>query len=300
MLASLAFLCLWGAGPSAAEVKKFAYGEFDIVIEWSANSIVTDYIEVRQGTDILYRSEFVIVVSQVEYPVGSELSVFPLGLESDVTGDGYPDLVMKGWDGGAHCCFTTLVFQLEPTFMPIMRLETFDSDVEFGNLDKDSALELTLLDFTFRYWNTSFAFSPAPKVIIDWDQNVPIVSETLMRTPPPAQEYLDQSANEIRRRMKSSNELQPELWGTMLDLIYSGNGDLAFEFFESAWPTEWADKADFLKSFTGTLLCSPWAAEVVAMNQWKSIAAYDSDTCGTLIRENHRGTLPKRSNPENE
>ena len=49
-----------------------------------------------------------------------------------------------------------------------------------------------------------------------------------------------------------------ELWGTMLDLIYTGHRIIAWQFLEEAWPQTVAGKAAFKQEFIEQLKESPY------------------------------------------
>ena len=43
---------------------------------------------------------------------------------TDINGDGFPDLVVSAWSGGAHCCYSTAVYSVGQDVKPILVLET--------------------------------------------------------------------------------------------------------------------------------------------------------------------------------
>ena len=49
-----------------------------------------------------------------------------------------------------------------------------------------------------------------------------------------------------------------ELWGTMLNLIYTGHGRRAWQFLEEAWPQNIHGKQVFRKEFSEHLKKSPY------------------------------------------
>lgn len=61
----------------------------------------------------------------------------------------------------------------------------------------------------------------------------------------------------------------PVLWGYMLDLIYTGNGNLAFDFFDKAWPDWKKAKKEFLDAFKKQLSRSPYWYGIKVMNGWE-------------------------------
>jgi hypothetical protein len=59
----------------------------------------------------------------------------------------------------------------------------------------------------------------------------------------------------------------------MLDLIYSGHADLAWPFFEQAWPAEIPGKERSLTGFLSLLSAGPYWPDVQRLNegQWPAL-----------------------------
>lgn len=186
---------------------------------------------------------------------------------ADVTSDGIPEHLLESYSGGAHCCHTLYV--LDPTREGLLLgvIEGTHSSFEVRDLDQDGVAEISLLDWTFAYWNTSFFGSPAPTVILAFDGAGLSPAVHLMRSPPPTDEDLEQEAAAARAAVLSINDdpvpiLHP-FWGRALDLLYSGNPDHAWRFLDLAWPGDGAwqlipTKAAFRAEFEAQLLRSPW------------------------------------------
>lgn len=168
---------------------------------------------------------------------------------TDVTGDGVPEGLVYEWSGGAHCCFALRVFQFVPTFRA-QRIDAGDSDYGvFDQLDEDPALEISLPDWTFAYWETSFAQSPVAFVALDFDGESWRPSARLMRTPPP--DTLDEAGFAARWKRWQADEPEPSgewvraPWEELLLLIYSGNATQAWRLLDAGWPGDAASKAEF-------------------------------------------------------
>ena len=104
----------------------------------------------------------------------------------DITGDGQPDLVISEWLGGANCCLLFHIFEIGPTFKKLGTIdaEFGDSGPHFILPDKDSkatGLAIEIHDWTFANWNTDFADSPAPKVVLRFSDNAYRIAPDLMR-----------------------------------------------------------------------------------------------------------------------
>ena len=89
--------------------------------------------------------------------------------DADINGDGYPDVIIETYTGGAHCCFGTQVYSLGET--PILILEKPESNVsgQFQDLDGDDIYEFVTADDVFAYQYCPYISSPMVKVILAYD-----------------------------------------------------------------------------------------------------------------------------------
>ena len=188
-----------------------------------------------------------------------------LAVGRDVTGNGVPDLVVSEYTGGAHCCFLAHVFELGREFRKVATLDARDGDLShFEDLDGDGSLEFVTNDFTFAYWRTSFADSPAPRVVLKYRDGAYRVAPELMRRPAPAAAELERRGREVREAPQWRARRMPSaLWTTMLDLIYEGHAETAWAFLNSSWPRTEAEKEDFRREFLEQLRKSPYAREIL-------------------------------------
>jgi len=196
----------------------------------------------------------------------------------DITGDGQPDLVISEWLGGANCCLTFHIFELGKTFRKLATIDASfgDSGPHFLPAEKNSknmGLAIQIHDWTFANWNTDFADSPAPKVLLRFSDNAYRVAPDLMRASALGPTDLEARAAEVRNYAPSAKggewphaELSPQLWGTMLDLIYSGHAEDAWKFLDAAWPAKVRGKDAFARDFRAQLAKSPYWPAVKAMN----------------------------------
>ncbi len=229
-----------------------------------------DTLQILRGDEVLFETLFEAFVSMVEEPPGSPDGVLPLGLDVDATGDGNPDFVLQSYSGGAHCCYYTQVIERSPELALLAEFDGSDSPVELKNLDDDPALEVVLLDWSFAYWKTSFADSPAPQVILDLQEGVYSGSVELMRQAPPSAEFIADIAEHAAASLRAAQAPTAALWGPMLDLIYSGNAEAAFQLYDQAWPSEVAGREAFLVQFGAQLSLSPYWETVATLNGWSS------------------------------
>jgi hypothetical protein len=222
------------------------------------------------------------------YKDDADAALVKMGM--DVTGDGQPDLVISEWLGGANCCLIFHIFEIGPTFKKLGTIdaEFGDSGPHFIHPDKDAkntGLPIQIHDWTFANWKTDFADSPAPKVILRFSDNAYRVAPDLMRTAVLTASDLATRAAAIKSYAPSASggewphaKVSPDLWGTMLDLIYSGHADTAWKFLDDAWPPKVQGKDAFARDFRTQLAKSRYWPAVEAMNSAKPPAATPSPT----------------------
>lgn len=157
-----------------------------------------------------------------------------------------PNLILTGWSGGAHCCYTLHVFSLAPPL--VHQAIAVDDNDEVGFLvEGDGPPRLRFGDFAFAYWHTSFAESPAPTLVLRFDPATRVYRADFaaMRRDKP-----DEAALAARAAQTGG---APALWGAMLDLIYSGNAPAARHLLDLAWPKGQRGERHFLACFTRQL-----------------------------------------------
>jgi hypothetical protein len=188
---------------------------------------------------------------------------------ADITGNGKPNLVVYEFSGGAHCCFEVSVFELGSSVKKIALIDGLHSAPEFVDLDGDFLPEVILYDWTFAYWNTSFANSPAPKVILKYKGRKYEMAFDLMRKPSLPNDDLNHLAGEIKALEWWGNYPPVELWSEMLYLIYTGNMSQAWDLVELSWPRGIYPKELFLSPFKAQLQTSPFWKDVQKLNRGK-------------------------------
>jgi hypothetical protein len=175
-------------------------------------------------------------------------------------------LVVSEWTGGAHCCYRFHLFEVGTQFRFLQTMDAGHGDQSrFENLDQDPALEFQMNDWTFAYWRTSFAQSPAPRVILKFSEGQYRLCPALMRKVPPTESAQRQKAAELASSDAWNAGGQPpvELWVEMLDLIYAGNPREAWELLRLSWPANHANRADFEHDFRAQLARSPFASSLL-------------------------------------
>jgi hypothetical protein len=171
-----------------------------------------------------------------------------------VGGTNAPNAIYVGYSGGEHCCFTAYLVWIERE----LRFESIDlADSDLAILAGGTGLRLSFRDMAFASWNAPFAKSPAPTVLLAYDRdsrNYDVDSDD-MRKPPPDAAALAQQAAAIRKTYETlpEGQLDPSLWAAMLDLIYSGNADVARRLLDDAWPPNRPGEDQFLTDFSKQL-----------------------------------------------
>jgi len=238
------------------------------------------YVEIRQARKLVYTSHNLCRASM---RVGGLDPGDPddrlIAAGTDITGDGQPDLVVTGYSGGANCCLNFYIFELGRRFRVIGVIDALDDDHEsphFVRLEPGTGRQIVIRDWTFAGWHASFADSPAPLVFLHYRDGSYRLSGDLMRESAPAIGTLESKAERVKLDAMAANEsaelvswpsgsVPSELWGTMLDLIYTGHADLGWKFLELAWPRNVAGKDRFLGDFKRQLESSRFWPEVRAM-----------------------------------
>jgi hypothetical protein len=183
----------------------------------------------------------------------------------DKTGDGVPDIAVEYYSGGAHCCFSTLFFELGPTLKEVPALDTQSSQLVAIGKNPNGGLRFATYDQAFAYWLTSFAESPSPRVVLEFRNGGLIPNFDLMRKAAPTPLKLKAMAAAKRAEMNlepytgvhdigpGDGYSGPVFWDVMIDLIYTGHEDLAWKFLELVWPPQKKGKELFISDFKSQL-----------------------------------------------
>jgi hypothetical protein len=91
---------------------------------------------------------------------------------TDITGDGYPDVIVECYSGGAHCCFQTVVYSLGEWVQMFRAGRESNCPGEFQDLDGDGVYEFLTCDDIFAYYYCAFSDSPLVKVILRFEPGV--------------------------------------------------------------------------------------------------------------------------------
>ncbi len=282
----IAFLILFtSVGLSAVTEKdlqdKQSFGNYEVKIFRNMDS-GDGLLKIIRNGKVIFSKE------GVSYRVGLIYKDIPedklVKMGNDITGDGQPNLVVSHWSGGAHCCFSYYVFNIGKNFKLLDVIEGGDGDLsKFIDVDNDGKLEFVGNDWTFAYRHECFAASPAPQFILKYINGKYRLALDLMKKPLPtdADEHalikeINKEQRDILGRVKEdmtsveqadANDfawvkndvaLPSEVWGHMLDLIYTGHPKEAWAFLDKVWPAGKNGKEKFIADFKKQLSLSPY------------------------------------------
>jgi len=182
----------------------------------------------------------------------------PVG--ADLTGTGTPDAIVTEYSLGAHCCFTVRVFELGEQFKEIAKIEAGHSDgAKFVDLDHDGFYEFQGNDWAFAYWRASFKYSPAPRIVLKYREGRFRLAYDLMKKQGPSPVEFAALVHNVRSDEEWTDAAPTDcdmdcgvpiaLWKNMLDLMYTGHSDLAWNLFDQSWRPTRKDKTAFAKDF---------------------------------------------------
>ena len=189
-------------------------------------------------------------------------------LATDVTGDGVTDVLISEWTGGAHGCFGLIICQFLPS-LRVQRIELGHGGASFVHIDADPAMALVVPDWSFASWETSFARSPAPRMVLKFDGASWRPSAELMRAPPEVPDAAVLAARWKRfvgqgGGLDAGDAMAP--WAPLLDLIYTGNAAEAWRLLEAAWPGDATGARTFRARLLQVLRGSPAWPALVELN----------------------------------
>jgi len=222
-------------------------------------------LEVARAGQVVFRK----VEDGEEFSLGQkadpEFGVPGIKPGTDVTGRGHPEMIVSYYSGGAHCCTSILLFELEPQLKLLSRLEVGDSSSSHFELDaQSSGYYFVGSDEAFAYWHTDFADSPIQKVILKPVSNemgnltFQLDLKKMRSRSPTEQEWQEKYLPQARKAFAPDAAFEnyyagSTLWGQMLDWIYGGQADRAWKLVNATWPADKPGKDAFLKEFCGQL-----------------------------------------------
>jgi hypothetical protein len=215
------------------------------------------------------QDKLVYSLESAEFKVGGNFAsadTAPVGV--DLTGRGIPNAVVGEWSGGAHCYFTLHGFELGDHFREVGRIEASNSDTaNFVDPNHHGHYEFVGNDWAFAYWNTSFAQSPAPRIVLKFrDGRFRLATDRMTKPGASPQEFAP-----IASQVKADNEWKPNqpdwlcgdacgipvsLSKNILELVYTGHSDSAWRLLDESWSRDRQRKQQFAQEFCHQLKTS--------------------------------------------
>jgi hypothetical protein len=151
----------------------------------------------------------------------------------DITGEGNPDLVIERYSGGAHCCFSYVVFDLGSLLTMIPLPLDSPGQATFRDLDGDGVYEVVSCDRVFECRYCSCVGSYLPMVVLRYVHGkgyVPANPEFPQLYDADIENHQEQAE---RAQAKDFEESDPTgkcvVLPLVLDYLYSGRVNEAWE-----------------------------------------------------------------------
>jgi hypothetical protein len=192
----------------------------------------------RHGREVYRLSSSQIQRYDLGQPGDADLKIPHIVDGTDLNGRGHPDMIVSAWSGGAHCCITRYVFELEPKLRVIVTIADGDSDLGHFERRADGAYEYQTADI-WSYWPASFAGSVSHAVKLRWHGDTLRLDMDGMKAPVPTpQQWCDalHAVDAVVKDNGTPDALSEPLWDKVLDLIYTGHSELAWRFVREVNP----------------------------------------------------------------
>ncbi|MCB9844760.1 MAG: hypothetical protein H6811_02070 [Phycisphaeraceae bacterium] len=228
--------------------------------DWTVRTTWTDAEHTGQKLEIVHGGNTYRTQIGQDFSLENGLLDSQFRQGDDLTGDGRPDIVVREWSGGAQCCYTFYLLTLGDPVEELARVDADHGELSgFDDVDGDGIVEFVGNDWTWAYWKTSFAESPAPRVILRLAGSDLRLAPDLMQSPAPTQEEMEHRVERVLLSDRWTDQTPPsDLWGEALDLIYCGHEDLAWKFVVWAWPDGRPGRDAFIAELRASLDKSPY------------------------------------------
>lgn len=128
---------------------------------------------------------------------------------TDVTGDGRPELIVESYSGGAHCCSTIQVFQLQPALRRILNFEAGNAGGFSVRRGPRGRPALVLGDDGLAYYgDLCFACSPSYMPLVACYDGTRF-AECTRQFPDVIQEAIRTSIKELKDAVRSTHDSRP-------------------------------------------------------------------------------------------
>jgi len=152
---------------------------------------------------------------------------------TDINRDGYPEVIIETYSGGAHCCSSTLVYSLRTTLILILQKPESNAGGVFLDLDHDGIYEFDTADDLFAYLYCPYAGSPSVRVIMAYDPQEDLYIPASPRFPdlyaPVIGEHVTLAeAGRPGELGEWENTTKCSVLPLVLDYLYTGQKDKAY------------------------------------------------------------------------
>ena len=233
-------------------------GDYRVRIAYSDDRMC-QHLEILKQDQVVYKEEGF----DNHYTLGNDWDDHHDPFLMHLTGHG-AQLIVEKWTGGAHCCNSLLIFDVQGEFRKIDEIYGGNYDFEIVDLNHDGIPEIRLTDDFLAYLFSSFAYSAQATVILKYVNGHYLVAPELMKRPARLK-WLDTKIPKWRKLLREHHDPDwppPPLIQAMTNLIYSGNEKLAFQLVDEVWPQDISGKDDFLKSYREALADSRYYPEL--------------------------------------
>lgn len=168
------FMLAWG---QAALQPPFAgntgYANYDTVIATDKAQGYTFERWANRAAHEAGDSIFAGTALRIISPTGQHYDIDDANLDwqlDDLTNDGIAEVVISSFSGGAHCCTTSVVLELQSgNINEIFRLDSSECGISTEDIDGDGTKEISGCDDIWAYAYCAYAFSPLPTMLWAWD-----------------------------------------------------------------------------------------------------------------------------------
>lgn len=190
------------------------------------------------------------------------LSEVPEQELADYNGDGWLDWAFLTWTRAAHGGrdLHIVTFEPRPRMLTQIEFDHWDGKAP-RDIDGDGLAEVLIKDWTYAYWRTSFAMSPAPDVWVTLNGDRFELNHELTRISPDEAADIMATIPEVKAAKGEEvfeNIPSSLVWGGVLDLVYGGHPELAAKFFAETWPYSAEAAVTFLAAFKKAYSDSEW------------------------------------------
>ncbi len=216
-----------------------------------AGDFFCHFVEVKKRDHILYRDQEI----GGYFYFGSDTEKIESPFRRLKPG-GHLNLIFSKWTGGAHCCYSLLVFDLDDGFRIVANIEGGNFTPAFKDIDGDGIPEIEVEDDFLAYRFSSFASSAIGHVVLKLREGQYAVAPELMRKPPAfVLHRLSRKLSSWQKALRNTAapELPQSFMQAITDLTFTGNKKAALSLIDRVWPADRPGKADFVNSYEEAL-----------------------------------------------